>query len=246
MPAFRIVRTMKNIDVVYILKNGIKGNEDELIHSIRSVVENWTFRRLWFVGGEPGGLIPDGAIYHEQTGATRYERVRSSMERVNECDDISDDYFLFNDDFFIMRKITEWNPLYKGTIEEHADKLLQRYVGGSKYEKQIRFSGELLKQRGYSTKNYSLHVPFMVNKEKSEQVFREFPSSAMFKNLYGNVHNIGGIEVDRDTKIHYLHEHARKDQAVVSTNDSTFRHGYIGRDLRERFPEVCRYERGTK
>ena len=241
-----MVAIMKNTDVVYILRNEIAKNANELTYSVRSLVENWTFRRLWFVGGNPKTIVPDGSIYHQQEGATRYERVRSSMERIAECDDISEQYFLFNDDFFILTKFEEWTPLFKGTIEDHADSLKAKYNGTSSYEKEIRFAGELLAKYGYPTKNYSLHVPYLVDKKKATETFKKFPSSAMFKNLYGNMHNIGGVEVDRDVKIHHLHENIKPGAKLVSTNETSFRFGYVGQEIRERFPNPCRYERGAK
>ena len=90
----------KNIDVVYILKKNT--DPQELIYSLRSL-KNFPHRKVWFVGGQPDGLYPDGRIKHEQTGVTKWERVRSSLIKITECDEITDDFYLFNDDFFVMK-----------------------------------------------------------------------------------------------------------------------------------------------
>lgn len=243
-PAFCYGGKMENTDIVYILKNGIADECEELRFSIRSVVKNWSYRNIWFVGGDPKAIVPDGAIYHQQEGGTRYERVRSSMLLVADCGYISDDFFLFNDDFFIMRPVTEWGYFYHDNIEDHARSLRDKYAGGSLYEKEIDYSGEVLRAYGYTTKNYSLHIPFKVNKEKMMATFDKFPSSSMFKNLYGNMHNVGGTHAN-DVKVLGLHEYPPV-SPVISTNNATFNHGYVGRIIKDTFGDPSEYERGNK
>lgn len=234
---------MKNKDVVYILRGNIRKNYEELRHSLRTVVANWPYRKVWFIGGDPVELVPDGSIYHTQEGVTRYERVRSSVLRACACDDITQDFYLFNDDFFIMQKVEDWQPQYAGTIQEHADSLRERYAGTSDYGKEIQYTADLLRQYGYTQYNYALHKPFLVNKEKAVQTYKAFPSSSMFKDLYGNMHSIGGTPA-QDGKISTLHKWPKAWQDVVSTNDTTFTMGYAGMYIRERFPDPCKYERG--
>ena len=62
---------MKKIDIVYILKNDIAS--EELKYSIRSVCENFPYRRIIFVGGCPKDIVPDVYIPHVQKGKTKWE-----------------------------------------------------------------------------------------------------------------------------------------------------------------------------
>ena len=229
---------MENTDVVYILRNGIAENVDELAYSLRTVCKNWTYRRVWFVGGDPRTIKPDGAIYHTQRGASRYEKVRDSVARVCECGDISDPFYLFNDDFFIMRPFTEYQPRRHGTIWEHVERLQNRWHG-SNYTKEIEYTAQLLKQYGYTQYNYALHVPFLVNKKKALEVYRAFPSSSMFKDLYGNYCNIGGVEAE-DGKVTAILEQPKGD--IISTTEATFAHGFVGQVIRQRFNKKSKYE----
>ena len=228
---------MKKTDVVYILRNGIAENIEELRYSLRSVVRNWPYRKVWFIGGNPGELTPDGAIFHTQAGTTRYERVRSSMEVIARTEDITDNFYLFNDDFFIMRPVADWKTKTWGTIAEHAER-----CNGSSYGKEIEYTGALLRQYGHTTKNYALHVPMLVNKERALKVYHTFPSSSMFKDLYGNYWKLESVE-QRDAKVQGLHEYPLPTD-TISTNESTFAHGYVGQIIKQMFPEPTKYERG--
>ena len=55
---------MKKYDVVYLLKNDYAS--DELRYSVRSVVKNFPYNRIVFVGGKPDDIEPDIYIPDEQ------------------------------------------------------------------------------------------------------------------------------------------------------------------------------------
>ena len=87
-------------DIVYILKNDY--DSEELRYSIRSVVQNFPYRKLVFVGGCPSDIKPDIYIPDTQEGATKWERSMHSLKKVLDNDELTEDIWLFNDDFFIM------------------------------------------------------------------------------------------------------------------------------------------------
>lgn len=43
---------MKKRDIVYILRNDMGSDAEELRYSLRSVAENFPARNVWFVGGQ--------------------------------------------------------------------------------------------------------------------------------------------------------------------------------------------------
>ena len=96
---------MAKYDIVYILKNDISS--DEIRYSLRSVCENFPFKRIIFIGGCPEGIKPDVYIPHEQTGSTKWQRARSSLLKILKDENISDKFFLFNDDFYVLKKQKE-------------------------------------------------------------------------------------------------------------------------------------------
>ena len=93
-------------DIVYILKEDV--DPYELTYSLRSVEKNFPHRKVWFVCGQPEGLIPDGRIIHRQHSTIRGERTRESMWKIIRNPDITEEFFLFNDDFFIMKPVNKY------------------------------------------------------------------------------------------------------------------------------------------
>ena len=94
---------MDKHDIVYILKEDTPT--DELRYSIRSVCENFPYNRIWFVGGKPNGITPDIYLHHVQKGETPWQKSTSSVYRVCQDKRLTEDFWLFNDDFFVMHKI---------------------------------------------------------------------------------------------------------------------------------------------
>ena len=90
-------------DLIYILKADI--DTEELKYSLRSVEKNFPINRVWFVGGQPEGLEPDIRLKHEQVGNSKWEMIRSSMWKAVSDERLSEDFFLFNDDFFVMEPV---------------------------------------------------------------------------------------------------------------------------------------------
>ena len=64
---------MAKHDIVYILKNNYTS--DELTYSIRSVCKNFPYRKIWFYGGAPEGIMPDVFVEYQQSGNNKWENV---------------------------------------------------------------------------------------------------------------------------------------------------------------------------
>ena len=114
----------QKIDVVYILKADI--DPYELRYSLRSVEKNFPFRKVWFVCGQPKGFEPDGRIVHKQTGDTKWEKARSSLLKVCASEEITEDFYLFNDDFFVMKPFKgEFINYTAGTLDRRLAQTLR-------------------------------------------------------------------------------------------------------------------------
>lgn len=230
-----------NKDIVYILKNNL--DDTELIYSIRSVCQNFPFRNIWFAGGTPQHVSADGYLPMKQDGGNKWFKVTNTIKRICKVQDISDDFWLFNDDFFIMRPCTtSLPPLLDGTIERRINEIKNRQPQPmSKYAEQLFFTEKLLKSFGYDTLNYAVHTPMLINKNKALNTIYKFPNSPMFRSLYGNQHRIGGTLIE-DVKIYNLDQKPTGDEYLLSTTDDSFREGRVGKYIRDAFPEKCKYE----
>lgn len=230
-----------NYDIVYILKEDIEP--DELRYSLRSVEANFPHRKVWFFCGCPDGFEPDGYVPFKQKGRNKWQKSTSTFREIADTEGVSEDFWLFNDDFFILEKIEDLPYMYMGTLADRVDGIWKkRTVSG--YANRLDLTREELERRGMTTYDYALHVPMLINKKKAVEVLDEFPKCPMFRSLYGNMWNVGGVMVP-DVKIHDQDGLPEEGQALLSTNDGSFRDGAVGRLLRERFPEPSRWEKNN-
>lgn len=233
-------KIMKRYDIVYILKEDM--DPAELIYSLRSIERNFPHGRVWFVGGQPEGLVPDGRIRHKQTGMSKWERVRSSWMEIIRNKDISDDFFLFNDDFFVMEPFKgDFVNYTGGTLEKRISGLVKA-VGNSKYVKELDQARRMLINDGYDTMSFALHMPFLVNKRLVFETLSTF-NSPMFRSLYGNQHHIP-YRSHEDVKIFENDKDVPPSIDFLSTTEESFRHGLVGEYIREQFREPSKYEEG--
>lgn len=233
---------MKNYDIVYFLKDTYYN--EELRYSLRSVEENFPHARVIFAGGCPVGFKPDLHIEIEQS---RFERkntnVKNNVRIVCENNDLTDDIFIFNDDFFILKHIESWESnCYNGTIAKLRENVLNNNKGCvSHYIRLLKKSEEILKQKGYTTKNFELHCPMLINRKKMLTILDKFNSAQ--RSLYGNVYfKEESGHLCKDRKIVNLSDDIRPSDWFVSTDDSAFKAGKIGNTLRNKFAERSRFE----
>ena len=235
-------------DVVYCLKD--TPTNEELRYSLRSVEENWQYRNVVFAGGCPNGLNPDYHMKAEQTAPTKWERVRGLLLKICDDENITEDFWLFNDDFFILKYIEceTMPPLYNGNLRNYIKKVEERHNNEiTVYTKRLRHLVETLEEAGKGLNNYAVHKPMLFNRKKLKALLEKFPNEPMTRALYGNYYEIGG-ESQHDMKVQLIHfpklEKVKYIWPFISTSDSSFKSGNVGRFLRERFNEPSRFEEG--
>ena len=226
-------------DVVYILKTDIEA--DELKYSLRSVEKNIPYRMVWTFGGCPQGIYPDKAVIVDQVGKTKWERATNTLRIVCENKEVSDDFWLFNDDFFIMKKISKLQPMVRGTLRDRCESIEKKYGYLTRYGRQLANAEAALIEKGYDTLDYTIHAPMLINKETCIKCLDTFPDNPMFRSLYGNFAKVGGVLTD-DVKIIALDQDPAGDELLLSTSDGSFREGSVGIYIRSMFRDKSRYE----
>lgn len=228
----------KLYDVVYILKDNL--TTEELRYSLRSVEKNFPVRKVWFVGGQPKGFKPDVAIKHDQVGENKWSKIRASMLKVANEPDLSNEFFLFNDDFFIMKP-------FKGKFVNYADQTLSWRIEDLKeqnnnwltpYTRTLVKAREELKILGHTEINFEVHTPMLFNKALVPSVLK--CSSPQMRSIYGNINGIPYAQRE-DVKVYDL-ETVPDNADLISTDDNTFTNGKVGAFIRECFPEPSRFE----
>lgn len=227
------------MDIVYILRNGIDG--DELRYSLRTL-KNIPHDKVWFFGGEPQGLKPDRQVTLVQKGVSAWQKVTWTIEQVCKTDEVSDDFILFNDDFFVMKPVDELPAYFDGTLYKRSQQIRKKRKGQhSMYEQQLMFVRETLLNEHKKTYNYAVHVPMVINKAKALEVLDTYKRLYMFRSLYGNHWNIGGEQL-KDCKIVNIETEPNAEAVFLSTGDKSFAEGKVGEYIRSQFTEACEYE----
>jgi hypothetical protein len=233
------------MDVVYICRD---GENEELRYSIRSVEKNLPHSNVWVVGGKPRWY--SGKYIKVPQNRSKFQNAKANMQVISESKDISDDFILMNDDFFILKPVHEVKYYYSGSLSEKIEYYEETHPR-SKYTDLLKKSMKTLQLNGVSDpKDYALHVPFIMNKEKLREVLR---MDISWRLAYGNIHKVGGDRVkvfsanNRDVKV-YMKNGSMTDfsknsisDTYLSSNDDSFEHIRIM--LQKLFPEPSRFEK---
>ena len=229
-------KIMPEPDIVYILRDGI--DPAELRYSLRSL-DNLPHRLVWFVGGAPEGIAPDRQIRHQQQGPTKWDLIKSSMLRITKEEELSESFFLFNDDFFIMKPVTEnWINYIDGTLADRIEQFRQENPWLTPYARTLYKAEQELKSHGATTYNFDVHLPMIFEKSKIGAIMR--CSSPQMRSVYGNLTGCQHRQ-HKDVKVYKLDE-VPPDPDYLSTNDNTFKDGKVGEYIRAKFTRPSRFE----
>lgn len=232
-------------DIVYFLKQS--PTNEELRYSLRSVEKNWQYNEVWFYGGCPEGLKPDHYVLVSQIAPSKYQRVRDMLYQACLNDEITEDFWLFNDDFFVLKPKSENMPAqYNRTLEDRIEKIEKRHGGvADDYTNRLRHLVKTLKSASKPTLDYAVHKPMLINRKRMLEVLDKFPDEPMSRALYGNYWKIGGVS-KHDMKIRVLNygkmPMVMKEWDFLSTSDSSFESGNVGKYLKDKFKEKSRFE----
>jgi hypothetical protein len=241
-------------DVVYIIRQGEEN--EELRYSLRSL-KNLPHGKVFIVGYKPSWVTNVEYIHTDQPEAQLYKYQNSGNNIAVACEspDISENFLLMNDDFFIMKKIGHIPPyLYIGTVEQ-AIKAFSKINPNSAYVQGMKSTQKMLRRLGVTRmKSYESHTPFLINKEKWLALreirfnrFREIPFMQM-RTFYGNLYKIGGFQIKtklkvfNDVKIVSKNAKFSKKWNYLSTSEGSFAKHKVGKYIRARFPQKSRYE----
>ena len=228
-------------DIVYVLKNDI--DPYELRYSLRSVCKNFDFNKIWFFGGCPDGFYPDYCVPLVQKGGSKAERVWYTYEFVFTSTSLTQEFYLFNDDFFVLKPYDQEMPLINKDLDLHIKQLKKKYsLTNPFYYELLERTQTVLKEMNKPTLDYTTHTPLLVDKERASRLLSGANRYLSFRLLYGNFYELGGAII-KDVKIFDLETVPKSNAALVSTSDKSFREGKVGEYIRKQFPKPCKYEK---
>lgn len=222
------------LDVIYPY---LRNYSRELEWSIKSL-KNTEHGQVYVIGQAPDYPI-DAKVITPQV-PPMWARISPYNDVLNKlliaCRDetITDDFYLFNDDFFLLAP-------YDGTIYDRGD--LKTHIEQRKhndsYTQMLQRTVDWLEREGYSTKDYTTHTPIIYNKQKLEElILRIMPivsqgNDMSIRSLYGNVYNVKSEYMAIDTKNPKNYQR----RTILSTTETSF-NGEIGVYIRKRLGEV--------
>lgn len=217
---------------------GPGDRNEELRYSLRSLAAHVPHDRVWIAGHRPPWVT---GVEHLPVSATgsRYARSAANLAAACAHPDVSDEFVLFNDDFFVVGDMPD-GPLHRGPIGDMVAGLVR-----SGYRAAVVSTWRILQQLGHrNPMSYELHMPMRCDKAGMGEALRLGLKLAapLPRTLYGVMAGLGGRQVP-DCKIHDLREGIPAGAWCVSTSDRSFAAGLVGRQVRDMFGEPCRYER---
>ena len=233
-------------DIVYAVKDS--GPNEELRYSLRSVEKNWgPHGVVWIFGGCPENLRPDRHVPVAMLPElSKWENTHRLLRTICQNDEITEDFWYFNDDFFVMKPTSEDMPQqYNNTLGDVV-RTVEGYKGGvTEWTKRLRTLMDLADREGFGTINYEVHRPILINRRRMLEVMDLYHGTPCLRSLYGNCYDIGGentgdiLITDRHAGIEWV---KKMDPVFISTTEDSFP-GPVGRYIMERFPEKCGYEK---
>jgi hypothetical protein len=208
------------MDFVYLCRS---GENEELRYSIRSVLWSFPDARIWLVGDKPKWYVGDSIRVVQNSG--KYTNALNNLNAICASPDISEDFILMNDDFFIMKKMDSIGIFHGGFLSDKIENY-ERITRSSSYINKLIATNNRVKQCKIPNPiDYELHVPMPMEKGKLLKIL-ESHGKFLWRSMYGNIYNLGGDQIE-DVKVynHRLLE-ARQGknptELFLSTEDNSF------------------------
>ena len=226
------------MDVVYICRD---GENEELRYSLRSL-GNLPHENVWLIGGAPNWY--KGQRVKVRQDRNKYESARRNLNAIVECQRISDNFVLMNDDFFILEPVEKIEYMYSRPFSEFLAHY-RSWAGNNVRTKIMADTLETLLSLGIEQPlDYELHVPMVFNKRKLAKVL---PYGVAVRSLYGNIYQVGGVKT-KDVKYHEYrsggpeaYDIDNRTSPFLSSSDRTFRIVH-NRILKRLFTQPSPYE----
>lgn len=246
-------------DIVYPLKE--QNKNIDLLYSLRSLAKfGGEIGNVWIVGHLPDWITNVNYIPTIQNKG-KHENTRENLNAVCHCDEISEDFILFNDDFILSEPVTDWNALtnsYNGTLKERYDNF-RATMPASPWRDGHGFNHDLLRKLGVENPLcFEFHGPMLMNRrnrlemlEKPEIKKYLTKNSPMIfqRSLYGNLYPRENPTKIRDIKLlaDAFNKSELTEHGYFSVNDDIIgnyaRCPHLNGWLEHNLGEKCRFER---
>ena len=231
------------MDVVYLVRPGEQN--DELRYSLRSLA-NLPHDTVWIAGHKPAWVTGVRHIPTAQT-ATKHANAYGNLVSALTCDEISAEFVLMNDDFFITSPLPSVPTLHRGPVADVVAEYRRMFPRGSLYTTAMQQTAEWLQAQGVAEPlSYELHMPMVLERQGLLDVLSRAEGDGVdvtrmhYRTAWGNLAGVGGERVE-DCKVYPGDRFTHLPTPFASSMDATFR-GRAGRLARRAFPTPSPYE----
>lgn len=245
------------MDAVYLTRHG--DSNPELLYSIRSL-RYLPVNHVWVAGYVPRWIKDAGTIRTNQT-QTRYMNVFYQLDAIARNDDISEEFLLMNDDFFVMWRTFSDIPVYhRGLL----DLFIEESHINAGYGRYLQRTADLLRSWGIDNPlAFTSHCPVVMKRECLAELCDALKPGSdrlppgqtgqgggyLYRTLYGNLFEGGGIRAP-DFKVagrsiedfQKVVDRHHGNPLFLSTDDQAFMYGHVGAVIRAKHPKPSPYE----
>jgi len=195
----------------------IKNSSGELEACLALINKNFPHRNIHVVEQH------DRSPYRYASHIDQIMKLKWAIDNL----DLTDDFYLFNDDFFVLNPVPETQYAHRGTLDEH---IASRHSRDS-YTRAIIETRDRLG----SGLSYELHIPFLFNKEKLHNIIQELETSIehrkcpLIRSYYGNTYDVGGECMDDVKNVKDF-----ESKTYLSTTELSFKRQPIGEYIRSK------------
>lgn len=238
------------MDVVYPVKL-TADNNSELRWSLRTVAAHLPHRRVWVVGERPSWVddvshIPDG------TDGSKYRSTTRRLIAAAEHPDVSDPFWYFNDDHFLLQDHPDGIvPYHRGPM---ADRLrdVRRHTPNAPWSQGLSRTLSLLRTvwAVESPLSFETHTPLRIHKESFLRAVTDPRTEAIRvlhkRSLHGNTEPAltdAAVLMEGDVKLDSPRSRLDPAWGLTSTTDVAWEKHPAAALIRRRYPHPSRYER---
>ena len=234
------------MDIVYLIKK-TELNE-ELRYSLRSLA-NIPHNKVFIVGDCPNFINEETVFYIPNIKKeSRYETTTNHTKLACQCDELSQDFILMNDDFFILNPITEEDlKLNRGLMQEQVNFYHKNHKPLTNYDLLVEQAMNELKLQGFENPiSFELHTPMIINKINFLSILSKINKNSLHcckRSVYGN-YFIKQSKAINDVKIlssHIFKQEVQGRYNLLSCSESCW--GKIRPFIINKFPEKSIYEK---
>lgn len=229
-------------DVVIPVRPGERN--DELRMVLRSL-KNLPVGRVHLYGFAPSWVNRDTVrVVPRRLERTKHETVTAHTHAALTDPEVSQPFYLFNDDQYVTRPVDVLPVYHGGTVLEKVAEYRAAGRNGS-YVKSMLDTLERLDQLGYvreSVLSYELHTPMLVYKKRMTVALQNAAGPrSNHRTMYGAIANLQRVATRHDDVKVYGPDDPIPAGPFLSTADTSFK--YVREYLEGLFPDACDYER---